>query len=61
MEINRCCIGNRQTKCPADLKREAIAAWKRFVSCAEMLPPDQAAPFWQAALAEVTAMAHRHP
>ena len=24
-----------------------IAAWRRFVSCVEALPPDQAAPFWR--------------
>ncbi|MGO8923927.1 MAG: hypothetical protein ACLQF4_13445 [Xanthobacteraceae bacterium] len=47
-------------KCPADLKRDAMAAWRRFVSCVELLPPDQAAPLWQVALAEVAAMAHGH-
>jgi hypothetical protein len=45
-------------KCPADLKRDAVAAWKRFVSCVELLPPDQALPLWRAALAEVAAMGH---
>ena len=39
-------------KCPQDLERDALAAWRRFVSCVELLPPDQAAPFWQAAQAE---------
>jgi hypothetical protein len=42
-------------KCPQDLKREAVAAWKRFVSCVELLPPDQAAPLWQAAQAQSAA------
>ena len=43
-----------------DFKRDALAAWRRFVSCVELLPPDQAAPLWQVALAEVAAMAHGH-
>jgi hypothetical protein len=43
---------------PADLKRDAMAAWRRFVSCVELLPPDQAEPLWQAALAEAAAMVH---
>jgi hypothetical protein len=29
-------------RCPADLKRDAVAAWRRFVSCVGALPPDQA-------------------
>jgi hypothetical protein len=40
------------------VKRDAIAAWRRFVLPVKSLPPDQAAPFWQAALTEVAAMAH---
>jgi hypothetical protein len=44
-------------KCPEDLKREAAAAWRRFVSCVKLLPPDQAAALWQVALCEVAAMA----
>jgi hypothetical protein len=39
-------------KCPEDLKREAAAAWRRFVSCVKLLPPEQAMPLWQIALAE---------
>jgi len=39
-------------KCPADLKREAIAAWRRFVSCVRSLPTDQATILRQMALAE---------
>jgi hypothetical protein len=39
-------------KCPQDLKRDAMAAWRRFVSCVRSLPADQAAPLWQAAFAE---------
>ena len=35
-----------------DFTRDAIAAWRRFVSCVEALPKDQATPVWQAALAE---------
>jgi hypothetical protein len=43
-------------KCPQDLKREAAAAWKRFVACAEALPPDLAAPLWQAIHAQAATM-----
>jgi hypothetical protein len=39
-------------KCPQDLRRDAMAAWRRFVSCVKALPADEAAPLWQAALAE---------
>jgi hypothetical protein len=35
-------------KYPADLRPEAAAAWRRFVSCVRLLPPDQAMPLWQA-------------
>jgi hypothetical protein len=42
--------GNR--KCLQDLKREAMRAWRRFVSCARLLPPDQAAPLWQCVVTE---------
>jgi hypothetical protein len=34
---------------PAGLKARCAAAWRRFVACVEALPPDQAAPLWQAA------------
>jgi hypothetical protein len=43
-------------KCPQDLKREAKAAWKRFTWCLRSLPAHEAAPLWQAALAEVAAL-----
>ena len=36
-------------KCPQDLRRDATAAWKKFVSCLEALPPDEAAPLWREA------------
>jgi hypothetical protein len=39
---------------PQDLKREAAAAWRRFVTCVSALPPVQAAPLWHAALSEAT-------
>jgi hypothetical protein len=39
-------------KCPDDPVKAATAAWARFRSCLEALPADQAAPLWQAALAE---------
>jgi hypothetical protein len=42
-------------KCPQDLKRDAMAAWRRFVLCVRLLPPDQAAALWQAVSAEAAA------
>jgi hypothetical protein len=42
-------------KCPQDFKRDAVAAWRRFVSCVEMLPPDQALPLWHAAHTQAAA------
>jgi hypothetical protein len=39
-------------KCPQDLQRDALGAWRRFVSCVRSLPADQAAPLWEIALAE---------
>jgi hypothetical protein len=54
-----CAAGEPQRtngKCPQDLKREAAAAWRRFVTCVSALPPDQAAPHWQAALSEAPSM-----
>jgi hypothetical protein len=37
----------------ADIANEPVkaapAAWRRFVASMELLPPDQAAPLWQAA------------
>lgn len=43
---------NGNGKCLQDLKREAMRAWRRFVSCARLLPPDQAAPLWQGVVTE---------
>jgi hypothetical protein len=51
----RASLNHGNGKCSADLNRDALAAWRRFVSCVSALPPDQAAPLWQAGLAE----AHR--
>jgi len=38
-----------------DLVASAEYAWRRFVSCVKMLPPDQATPLWQAAQAQAAA------
>jgi len=38
------------------LRRDAVAAWRRFVSCVELLLADQAAPFSQAAHAQAAMM-----
>jgi hypothetical protein len=40
-------LAHDNSKSPQDLKRNAAAAWRRFVSCVEALPADQAAPLWQ--------------
>jgi hypothetical protein len=32
-------------RCPTDLKRDAVAAWRRFVSCVAVLPGDEAMPY----------------
>jgi hypothetical protein len=42
-------------KAPQDYKREATAAWRRFVSCVESLPREQGLPFWQIALDQAAA------
>jgi hypothetical protein len=51
----RASLNHGNGKCPTDLKRDAMAAWRRFVSCIRSLPADEAAPLWQAALAEARA------
>lgn len=38
-------------KCPQDLKRDAIAAWRRFCACVKALPAEDAEPLLQAAMA----------
>jgi hypothetical protein len=49
----RASLNHGHGKCPADLKRDALAAWRRFVSRMRSLPADEAAPLWQAALVEM--------
>jgi hypothetical protein len=41
-------------KSSTDLRRDAVAAWRRFVSCASSLPAAEARPLWQAVSAEAT-------
>ena len=48
----RASLNHGNGKCPQDLKRDAMAASRRFVSCVRSLPADQAAPLWEIALAE---------
>jgi hypothetical protein len=48
----RTSLNHGNGKCPQDLKRTAMAAWRWFVSCVRSLPADQAAPLWEIALAE---------
>jgi hypothetical protein len=43
-------------KCRDDLKRQAAAAWRRFVACMRLLPPDQAGPMLAEASADVKAI-----
>jgi hypothetical protein len=54
----RACTAHNGGKTPGELAREARAAWKRFAWCLRALPARQAAPLWQAALAEVAAITH---
>jgi hypothetical protein len=42
-------------KAPADLKREAMAAWRKFMSCVRALPADQALAWWNTVFDEATA------
>jgi hypothetical protein len=42
----------------ADLKREALAAWRKFVSCIKALPSDQIGPLLEQAFEQAAAMAH---
>jgi hypothetical protein len=51
----RASLDHGNGKCSADSKRDAMAAWRRFVSCMKSLPPDQAAPFWQTVQAQAAA------
>jgi hypothetical protein len=55
----RASLNHGNSKCPADLKRDAVAAWRRFLSCVRSLPADQARPLWQAALDVVSRQAIR--
>jgi hypothetical protein len=52
----------KETQRPAKPHRDdiaaALAAWRCFVSRVKALPAEQAAPVWQAALAEATAIAN---
>ena len=43
------------TRSIATFKHDAMVAWRRFVSCVEALPPDQAAPLWREAQARAAA------
>jgi hypothetical protein len=40
-------LNHSNGKCPADLKRDAKAAWRRFVCCVQSLPGHEAALLWQ--------------
>jgi hypothetical protein len=46
-------MGYGPEKCPQDLKRDAVAAWRRFMNCVKLLPLDQAKPLLQIARAEL--------
>ena len=50
-----------QSKRPRDTARAAMVAFDRFVSLVQTLPPDQAAPLWQAVHAEAAAHIRGHP
>ncbi len=34
-------------RCPQDIKRDAVAAWRKFLSCVQALPQDDALPLWR--------------
>jgi len=44
-------------KCPQDLKRDALAGWRKFVSCTAQMPAEQSQLLWATVAAE--AAAHR--
>ncbi len=46
-------FANGNGKCPEDLKRDAIAAWKRFCVCVKALPQEHAGPLLQITRAEI--------
>ena len=46
--------GQSQTLRSQDLKRDAIAAWRRFVSCVEALPAAEARGLWATAQAQAS-------
>jgi hypothetical protein len=51
----RAAIGKYPALRVRDAKWEATFHWRRFVACVRSLPPDQAAPLWQAAHAQAAA------
>jgi hypothetical protein len=51
----RSSLNHGNGKCPQDLKRDAMAAWRRFISCVGALPADQALPLWRAVYTETAA------
>jgi hypothetical protein len=42
-------------RCPQDIKRDAMAAWRRFCACLQSLPSNEAAPLWETAFTEARA------
>ena len=52
----RAATGDGNGRCPQDLKRDAAAAWRRFISCMKLLPPDEAISLWQEVSAESRAI-----
>lgn len=51
----QCATAQPKTNPGDNAAMAAAAAWRRFVACVEALPPDQAAPLWQAAQAQAGA------
>jgi hypothetical protein len=48
----RASLNHGNGKCPRDFKRDAIAAWRRFVCCVKLLPEHEAASLWRSVRAE---------
>jgi hypothetical protein len=42
-------------KCPTDLRRDAMAAWRRFLSHVQAMPASEALPLWQMVQTETAA------
>ena len=56
----RAATAHSNGRCPQDLKREAAAAWRRFVRYVRLLPPDEARMIWLSVSAEIEMLQMGH-